>query len=356
MQDFEKHKKKFDNFLNKISPNEPIGIISHANCVDGLASAVLIGELIKKKYPSIKTDINFSSYSKGDLDKLGEKFKKEGIEKLFLVDLGVDASLFDEFEKMRADFDILMIDHHPANPNLQIGEDIIKNIHEDCSSLVIYQFGEGIIDEKEWSWLACAAGISEFSWKDKDNLKFIQKYYPDYQPGNEDYHMIKLINKLGSLVVYYSNDSLKAYQVILKKDFEKIDEIHKEVSAEMENKLRDFEKNAETHLNKEIYFYFFKSKFSLGSKMGTILSLRHRGSTIIIFAGIEGANMVKSSSRNNGEPLKYSMNELCNAAIKGLDNALAGGHAPASGASFMKKDLETFKKNVIEFVRNKLKN
>ena len=48
------------------------------------------------------------------------------------------------------------------------------------------------------------------------------------------------------------------------------------------------------------------------------------------------------------------MNELCNAGIIGLESSMAGGHAPASGASFMKKDLEQFKKNIIEFVGNKL--
>jgi len=34
--------------------------------------------------------------------------------------------------------------------------------------------------------------------------------------------------------------------------------------------------------------------------------------------------------------------------IQGLENAVAGGHAKASGASFMKKDLDTFKKNILK--------
>ena len=55
--------------------------------------------------------------------------------------------------------------------------------------------------------------------------------------------MLKLVYKTGSLVIYYSKDSLKAYDIILKRNFDKIEEIHKEVSAELERCLKDFEKN-----------------------------------------------------------------------------------------------------------------
>ena len=123
----------------------------------------------------------------------------------------------------------------------------------------------------------------------------------------------------------------------------------------MERCLKDFEKNAESHFDKHLYFYFFKSRFSLGSKMSTILSVRHKGSTIIVFSEVEGTDMIKAGIRNNGEPLKYTMTDLVRAGITGLENAMGGGHAPASGGSFLRKDLDKFKEQVKIFVKEKIK-
>jgi len=350
------HKTNFFSFIDKIKHDEKVGIIAHANCIDGMASTVFMVEILKKKYPSVKVDINFISYTAGSLDKLAERFKKIEIKSVFVLDLNVDVSLFEEFENFRKNFDVLLVDHHPLNPNLRIDEKIIKTHSADCTSFVVYKFGEDFIDYKKWNWLVCVASVSEFSWKNPENLKFIQSYYPAYTPGDEDSDLLKIVDKIGSLVIYYSKDSLKAYDLILKRNFDKIDEIHNEVSVELERCLKDFDKNAESHFNKHLYFYFFKSRFSLGSKMSTILSVGHKGSTIIVFSEVEGTDMIKAGIRNNGEPLKYTMTDLVRAGITGLENAMGGGHAPASGGSFLRKDLDKFKEQVKSFVKGKIEN
>ncbi|MEK6894104.1 MAG: DHHA1 domain-containing protein [Nanoarchaeota archaeon] len=353
MQDFEKHKKKFDDFLNKINGDEKIAIVGHANCLDGASSAVLMHEILRRKYPKLpQIEVHFASYAFGSIDNLSKIFRKNAVRKVFLVDLGVDQSLLEELERMRSEFDILLVDHHPLNPNLRIDEHIIKTHSHDCTSLVLYKLGEDIINFKDWTWLGCVAAVSEFSWHSEDNLKFIQKHNPGYNPEDRESELLHLVKKMNNMINYYSKDTNKAYELILKKDFDKINEASKEISAELDDKLEDFEKNAESHFNKNLYFYPLKSKFSIGSNISTILSLKHPGSTIIVY--VEDDNKIKVNARNNGQPLPYSMNELCNAGIVGLESSMAGGHAPASGGSFMKKDIETFKKNVIEFVKNKL--
>ena len=354
MDNFVKHKANFFSFLNSIGKNDKVGIIAHGNCLDGMASTVFMVEILKKKYPSIAVDINFISYTAGSLDKLWDKYSKDGIKKVFVLDLNVDVGLFDEFEKMRKRFDVLLVDHHPLNPNLIIDEKIIKTPSVDCTSLVIYQFGDGLIDYKKWSWLVCCASVSEFSWKKEENLKFIQKHYPAYVPGDENSELLKLVKKINSLVVYYSKDSLKAYEIILNKDFDKIEKIHAEIDAEIDRILKDFEKNAENNFDGKLYFYFFKSRFSLGSNISTILSIMKKNSTIVIFSEIEGTDMIKASARNNGEPLRYSMNDMLKSGVVGFEKSMAGGHAPASGGSFLSKDLNKFKEQVKEFVKDKL--
>ena len=353
MQDFEKHKINFDNFLNRIKGDEKIAIVGHANCLDGASSAVLMHEILRRKYPKLpEIEVYFASYAFGSIDNLSKIFRKNVVKKVFIVDLGVDQSLLEEFERMKSEFDILLVDHHPLNPNLIIDEHIIKTHSHDCTSLVLYKFGEEIIDFKDWTWLGCVAAVSEFSWKSKDNLEFIQKHNPEYIPEDQKSKLLDLVKKMNNMINYYSKDTNKAYNLILKKDFGKINDASNEISIELEDKLKDFEMNAESHFDKHLYLYFLKSKFSIGSNISTILSLKHPGSTIIVY--VEENGKVKINARNNGQPLLYSMNELCNAGIIGLESSMAGGHAPASGASFMKKDLEQFKKNIIEFVGNKL--
>jgi len=356
MQDFEKHKHNFFSFLDKICDGENIGIIAHANCVDGMSSVVFMVEILKKKYPSIKTNVVFLAYKIGGLDNLQGVYNREKIKKVFVLDLNVDIDLLDEFENFRKNFDVFFIDHHPLSPKLIMNEKVIKTHAHDCTALSIFRFGEELIDYSVWSWLACVAAISEFSYKGEENLKFIQKYYPDFDPKNvENSKIFQEVSKLNSLVVYYSKESLKAYELILNNDSSKIDLINEEVSAEIDRCLKDFEDNAKDYFNRHLFLYFFKSKFSLGSKLSTIASIKYRGSTIGIFSEIEGSDMMKFSGRNNGEHLKYSINDMVKAGIAGLSSAIGGGHAPASGASFLKKDLEIFKKQIIEFVDSKLK-
>ena len=56
--------------------------------------------------------------------------------------------------------------------------------------------------------------------------------------------------------------------------------------------------------------------------------------------------MIKISARNQSG--KIDLDKFLKKGIQGLENAVAGGHAKASGASFMKKDLDTFKKNILK--------
>lgn len=355
MQDFDKHKANFFSFLDSIKDEKNIGIISHANCIDGVASVVFLTEILNKKYSPVKTHISFLAYGFGALSGLESLFYNEGIKKVFILDLNADIDMFDEFEDLKLKFDVCFIDHHLTNPKLKIDNKVIKTSSENCTALVIYKFGEGIIDYEKWSWLACVSAIAEFSYKNVDNLKFIQAHYPDFSPNDpEKSSIFKTVNKLGSLVIYYSKDSLKVYEAVINEDFGRIDQIHEEVSSEMERCLRDFEENAEKHFDGGLYFYFFKSKFYLGSKMSTILSVRHRGSTIVAFSEISKTNMLKMSARNNADKLPYFMSEMFQYAVNGIDGAMGAGHPNAAGGSFLAKDLDKIKERIKEFVEGKL--
>lgn len=356
MQDFEKHKKNFDKFLDRIKANEKIGILSHANCVDGMVSAVFLVEILKKKFPTLPSPlVAFIPYKLGILDEYQGIFNREGISKVFILDANVDMNQLEETERFFEKFEVMFIDHHPLNNKLKLTENIVKTPSNDCTSLVIYRLGKEYLDGNYWTELSCIAAISEFSYLDEKNLEFIQKHY-SFDP--EDYQeatIFKKVLKLNSLVTYYSRDSTKAYNIILKKDYEEIERADKEISQDFDRCMKDFEENAQRYLNDRLYIHFLDPKYSIGSRLSTALSVKHTNATIITLSEVKGTNLIKVSGRNNSKELNYDLGEMIRAGIKGLDNAIGGGHPRAVGGSFMKKDLETFKKNIIEFVKNNLK-
>src|SRR3989344_4689114 len=133
MESFEIQKSNFFSFINRIAPKEKIAVIAHANCIDGMASAIFMVELLKKKYPSLPgPSIHFLHYRAGVLEKLEAPFKKEGIQKVCILDLNVDCDILEEFEKFRSKFDVLFVDHHPLNPMLRLSEQVIKTHKDDC--------------------------------------------------------------------------------------------------------------------------------------------------------------------------------------------------------------------------------
>jgi single-stranded DNA-specific DHH superfamily exonuclease len=151
MKNFEIHKKKFDTFLDKINEDERVGILAHANCPDGMISTVFLIEILKKKFPKMRNPyVGFISYSKGILDKYESIFNREGVSKVFILDAGLDIDLLDELEKFMSKFEVLLNDHHPVNSSLKINDNIIKTNGDDCTSLVIYEFGKNILTEKSW--------------------------------------------------------------------------------------------------------------------------------------------------------------------------------------------------------------
>jgi hypothetical protein len=91
MQDFEIHKKKFFNFLDKIDGNETIGVIAHANCTDGLISALFTSKILEKRFPNIKIKRSFFGYNAGLFDKITKDYELNGISKVFVVDFNADA-------------------------------------------------------------------------------------------------------------------------------------------------------------------------------------------------------------------------------------------------------------------------
>ena len=167
------NKQIFLDYINKIEKKDRIGVLSHSD-LDGVASAVLINEILKSKKKKIK-GLEFLEYGNGMFKSSSEKFARKKINKLFIFDISIGSGS-ESFEDLRKKFDVFLVDHHPYEIK---GDNIIKTKTADCATFTIYELAKEDFDLSKLEWLVCATMISEMSYKDDSNFQFIKQHYPE---------------------------------------------------------------------------------------------------------------------------------------------------------------------------------
>jgi len=338
-------KQEFIDFINNIKKEDNIAILTHTD-LDGIASAIFFEEILKSR--KLKTClIKFVDYKNDILVKLKPIFKKEKISKIFILDMAIDSLAFEDFESLRKEIPIFVIDHHPMNPELDNFKNIIKAESHNCATQVVHEIGKNLTDFKEKNWLLIPTMISEFSYKNQENMEFIQSIYPkiteenilNSEPG-------KVCGIINYALIYYNDSMKKIYDIVCNGNLKVLEKCHKIIDTEIKKELENFVKNGELYENKKLYFYLFKPKHRIKSMISTELSLKKPDySFVLITQEGKDKNYLNASARNQSK--NQDMNQLMKKAIHGLTNANAGGHIPAAGARFMKKDLKKFKENLL---------
>ncbi len=334
--------KTFYDFVDSISSSDKVAILTHTD-TDGITSGIFIEQILKAKGIKVSV-IEFLNYEPKMFDKVYAKLKNNLITKIFITDINADSIDMDGFVNLRENFDVLLIDHHPIAPELKFKEKIIKTNDYDCSGFAIYLMGEKFIG-KGWEWLVCADIISDISYKNPENLNFLRKYYSvESEEKILESEAGKLSLEIGSALVYYKKDLRKVYDLVKEKNFEEIKRVHEIVEEEFQRLIQDFGEEAEYHEKENLYFYFVDSRFGLTSAVSTHLSFKEKDKIFILLSRVEN-NKIKLSARCQSG--RVDLNELMKKSIEGLENAVGGGHPKASAASFMEKDLEKFKENLL---------
>jgi single-stranded DNA-specific DHH superfamily exonuclease len=337
------NKNTFFNFIDLITKKDNIAILSH-NDLDGLASAIFLEQILNNKKIRLKI-VEFLNYKKGMFLELLPKLNEKKITKIFISDIGADQTDFDGFEKLRKNFDCFLIDHHPIDENLKNTKNIIKTESGDCVAYVLYELGEGLFERKKWEWLVCSAIITDMSYKKKEVFDFVRKIYPKITIKNiENSEIGELSKTISSALIYSRDDLMKIYNLLKTKNLSKLNLYRKIIDDELKKIIIDFKNKAEFYPDKKIYFYVFHSKYHINSFISTKVSYQNPNCSFVIVHE-DNDNKIKASARNQDKT--RDMNELMRKGIKGIENAVAGGHVVAAGASFPKKDLEKFKRNLL---------
>jgi len=212
---------------------------------------------------------------------------------------------------------------------------------------MVYELGEELFDREKWRWLLDAVIIADFSFKKKENLEKLKENYSEINEENifESISGI-LVKKIDANLTYFEKDLRKVYDMVYNKEFDKLEETYLIIQKEIDSFINKFEEDAEFFPEKNLYIYYFKPKFKISSTLSTLISLKYKTKSLIfIVEDTKDENYLKMSARNQNA--SEDMNKLLKKGIEGLEDANAGGHAAASGARIMKKDLDEFKKNLL---------
>jgi single-stranded DNA-specific DHH superfamily exonuclease len=339
-------KEDFLRFLDSIGKKDKVAILTH-NDLDGVASAIFLEEILKKKglEKNLKM-IRFLEYKKEVLEGITPELKEKDITKILISDINIDNLNLGDFEALRKDFSVFLIDHHPAG-ELKDKSNIIKAKTGYCAALICYYLGGGIIDSEKWKWLRDAAVIADASYKDPDVFRMLKKEHPKITEKNiYDSKPGLLSGQVSYALVYYKDGIEKIYELIKKRDFKDLKEACEKVKQSIEETIEKFKENAEFYPERNLYFYYYNPKFNITSIVATMVSNKNPVATFIFVSDSKNEpGFVKVNARN--QDCKEDMNWLMKKGVEGLENASGGGHVPAAAARFMKKDLEKFKKNIL---------
>lgn len=336
------HKKTFDGFINKINKDSRIGIFSDSD-LDGISSAIFMEEILKNKGVT-PICLDFIDYKHNIIEEIKNKILEKRLNKIIVLDFNIDNHDPIGFNEIRKECDTLLIDHHPLSKEIGSLNGIIKTKTEDCVALNLYTLGENFFERKKWKWLLGATIISEFSYLDEKNFNFLKKLYPKISKEKIiESTPAKILQKIGSLIIYHKNDLKKAHEIIKEKKIEELSEIDLIVKKEVNKYIEMFKKKAQEDKKTKIVYLFFESPLGIYNSVTTLASMKDPLKTFIGLDVYENS-LVRISFRNQSG--KLNMSNIVKSLLEDLEKATYGGHIKAAGGMFLKKDLDIVIKRI----------
>lgn len=334
-------KEDFFSFIDDIREWEKVALLSHED-LDGLSSAIFLEKILKSLGKNVSL-IKLLKHKKNYLFDEISSLRQAGITRVFLSDLSADSNL-EEFSLFRENFKTFLIDHHPLNKKLKDVKNILKTESFDCSAYCIYDLGRDFLDEDEWGWLVCATMFSEFSYRNEKNFEFMKKIYPDLTLENIS-SSIPGINgrKIGNALIYYESQPELVYRIVVEKNLEEIEDIHKIIEDEIDFHVENYLSDSKHYPDKKLYLYKLNSRYNISSPVITTISKYNPEYSFVIYSS-RGDGFVKVSARN--QSISQDVSELMKKGIEGLDDAVGGGHMAAAGATIREEDVEKFIENI----------
>lgn len=359
--------ERFMLFMKELRKEDKIALLHHTD-PDGVCSGVIAAKTVEK-IRGKKIDLRLNQ--RGDqlfiLPETVEQFKSLGINKLIIVDMGVDQRP-EQIKEVEKFCDILIIDHHKIYNDLSSKKTIFikpQTMFDDpnpasyCASKLCFDLCSEAADINELDWISSIGVIGDCAftrWKD-----FLDEVFRKYSFEKNEDVFSTIPGKTASLIsevesfssqkvgeIFDTVYSAEKYADILGSELSKL---QVKVKSEIDYWLDHFEDFADMREEHELIFYLIKPKFNVKANISTILCLKYPNKTVIIAQDM-GGEMIGISGRRRDE--KIAVNDLFEKATEKLEGASAGGHIPAAGGKVKRKDLSKFKDNIMEIIKQKV--
>ncbi len=353
--------KKTYQFFRELESKDKIAVLHHSD-TDGICSGVLAAKIVEKLRGK-RIDVRMNTEpSRVTISHAHVKdLRKAGITKLICVDCCVDEDpetikLVEEFAK------ILIVDHHKLYQDLNskrtvLIKPVMLNKKEDGSEYCVSKFLFDIspVDISDLDWISVAGLIGDMNHKRWS--KFVKAVHQKYNlKWNKDIYKTTLgrgSNFLNFAAILKELDAAfwKTYSANGPTELLKLTKEYAIVEKEINYWVDNREKFAELHPKQNLIFYELEPKYPIKSVLATLISNLHPKTTIITTEA-KGGEVTISARRQD---FKVKMNALLEKAVKGFEHSSAGGHIPAAGGHIQVRDLEKFKKRVIQLLSKELK-
>ncbi|MEK6899226.1 MAG: hypothetical protein AABW79_03975 [Nanoarchaeota archaeon] len=329
--------ERFLEYVNGVSKEDNVALVSHID-LDGLASAFIANKFFKTE------NIYFVNYDELNLD-LAEELREKGITKVVFTDLflGHDNGLLEALESFA---EVLVLDHHMVPSDKNSPRTVyLKCENGYCAAYFCYEMFSEVMDLSSCDWIVACACISDFCYE--KNSEWMIKTFDNY---GQKFSSLTLrqssfwsLQWTLSLALVYFKDNIKRVYDSIGNNFGEIGNIKpfaEKVQDELDILLKRFV--SERRKIPGGWYWEFSPHFKVGGLVSSIVSGSEQDKTYILVRN-EGMYCFVSARRQN---MAQSMVDLLQSALKDLENASAGGHIPAAGGHFMKRDLEVVRKRL----------
>ncbi len=349
--------ERFDVFVQSLKPEDNIAVFYHEACVDGLCSGVLVAKALFRltgKMPVIHVpsphEVN---------DKTIGLVREKKANKVFFVDLNPER-FPEKVRELEQLAEVVIMDHHKFEKDLTSERTML--VHADkvqtkldgvqypASKLVYDTFSEKVkLDDVDW--IACVGLVADMGYEIwKEFVQGVNRKYGFKEFGDVTKTVIISTSRLLSKGNMFPKTESFLFDVVYNA---------KEPAEILENtRLLEYEKIAreeitfwlgkanEAEVNGDLVMFEMRPKLDVCSTVSTMLSMGlFKNKTIIIIEDILPDKLLLSA---RDQRKKIKMNLLLKEAVRGLENATAGGHIPAAGGNIRKEDREVFKRRLRE--------
>ncbi len=235
------NEENFWNFVDSITSEDKIALLTHTD-LDGISSGIFLEEILKSKNLNAEL-IGFLGIKPSMFEEISLTLEKEKINFVFITDIVAD--LIKGFREFCGKFNVFLIDHHPSNFENGGYKNILKSESADCVGEVMFNLGKQVINPEWGIPLVCATMVAEFSFKKKENLEFIQHYYPEAIEENIFESVPGVLSKkIAAALIYYSSNLRKVYDIIKERNFEELDEAYGVIETEIQKNIELFGEDA----------------------------------------------------------------------------------------------------------------